>query len=228
MAADELEEPNTLFIRLEGPMQSWGERARWGQRDTQWEPTKSGVIGLLACALGWGSDRDADIRKLSGSVIMGVRVDRAGRMVRDYHTVTGGVLSAEGKVKVNANTHLPETVTSDRFYLTDASFLIALRSSSAIVEQLAAALGRPVWPPFLGRRSCPPSRPLLAGTGAHESLRAGLESWPALDEYGGQPLRLVLETEQGQQRNDNVAILSSRTYTPRSVEEVIIRLGVTL
>jgi len=46
---------NTVFVRLEGPLQSWGTRARWGERDTELEPTKSGVIGLVACALGWGA-----------------------------------------------------------------------------------------------------------------------------------------------------------------------------
>jgi CRISPR system Cascade subunit CasD len=49
---------NTLFLRLEGPLQSWGERARWDVRDTAPEPTKSGVIGLLACALGLSADED--------------------------------------------------------------------------------------------------------------------------------------------------------------------------
>src|SRR5205814_6367260 len=40
-------------LRLEGPLQSWGSRARWDVRDTEPEPTKSGVIGLLGCALGY-------------------------------------------------------------------------------------------------------------------------------------------------------------------------------
>ncbi|MGC8879968.1 MAG: CRISPR-associated protein Cas5, partial [Anaerolineae bacterium] len=30
---------NTLFLRLEGPLQAWGERARWRVRDTAPEPT---------------------------------------------------------------------------------------------------------------------------------------------------------------------------------------------
>ena len=54
---------NTLFLRLEGPLQSWGERGRWSVRDTALEPTKSGVIGLIACALGYRDD--TQIRPLS-------------------------------------------------------------------------------------------------------------------------------------------------------------------
>ena len=47
---------NTLFLRLEGPLQSWGERGHWAVRDTAPEPTKSGVVGLLGCALGRHDD----------------------------------------------------------------------------------------------------------------------------------------------------------------------------
>ena len=50
-----------LFLRLEGPLQSWGIRSRWDVRETQPEPTKSGVIGLLGCALGYLDLRFATI-----------------------------------------------------------------------------------------------------------------------------------------------------------------------
>ena len=63
---------NTLYLRLEGPLQSWGERGRWSIRDTGPEPTKSGVIGLLGCAMGVNDDRE--LRHLSQALRMGVRV----------------------------------------------------------------------------------------------------------------------------------------------------------
>ena len=43
---------HTLLLRLEGPLQSWGTSSRFPQRDTGFEPSKSGVIGLLCAALG--------------------------------------------------------------------------------------------------------------------------------------------------------------------------------
>ena len=43
---------NTLLLRLAGPMQSWGTQSRFTIRDTGYEPSKSGVIGLLCAALG--------------------------------------------------------------------------------------------------------------------------------------------------------------------------------
>src|SRR5436305_800092 len=93
-----------LYLRLQGPLQSWGDDARWGVRRTRPEPTKSGVVGVVAAALGFGWDEagDAAVGRLGQQVRMGVRADRPGTVIRDYHTVVGGVLSAEGKIKVNA------------------------------------------------------------------------------------------------------------------------------
>jgi len=88
---------NTLFLRLEGPLQAWGERARWSVRDTSTEPTKSGVVGMLGCALGISADQD--LADLSRALRMGVRCEREGDFLTDFHTVIGGVISAEGKVK---------------------------------------------------------------------------------------------------------------------------------
>ena len=71
-------------------------------RDSASEPTKSGVVGLLGCALGRGDDDG--LRALSESLRMGVRVDRPGTRLTDYHTIGGGydapaLLTAEGKPK---------------------------------------------------------------------------------------------------------------------------------
>ncbi|WP_052850922.1 type I-E CRISPR-associated protein Cas5/CasD [Streptomyces avicenniae] len=79
--------PHVLLIRLAGPLQSWGIRSRFAQRDTHTRPTKSGVIGLCAAAL--GLERDDPLDEL-GSVLFGVRADRSGTLLRDYHTVGGG------------------------------------------------------------------------------------------------------------------------------------------
>lgn len=185
---------NTLFLRLEGPLQAWGLRARWGERDTADAPTKSGVIGLLGCALGLQRD-DAQLRELSDALRFGVRVDLPGTRLRDYHTTgggrfsevvhkggtrfhtdpyAGGVLSAEVdakgriKVKINAGTKEPETDVSERHYLADASFLAALQGPPELIARLAAALRDPVWPCFLGRKACVPAAPILAGVGQYE------------------------------------------------------------
>ena len=73
----------TLLIRLQGPLQSWGTRSRFDHRDTWPYPTKSGVVGLLAAAL--GRDRREDVSDLA-ALRMGVRVDRKGVLKVDYQT----------------------------------------------------------------------------------------------------------------------------------------------
>lgn len=199
-----------LFLRLEGPLQSWGDDARWTIRRTRPEPTKSGVVGLVAAALGYGKNErgDAGVARLGRELRLGVRADRPGSVLRDYHTVFGGVLSAEGRVKINAATREPETVVSERYYLSDACFLAALAGPAALLEEIRNALDRPVWPPFLGRKSCPPSRPLYpvlpgwTAGGEYPDLRAALEDVPWLGKRGAgdkQPprLRALIECERG-------------------------------
>lgn len=214
---------NTLFIRLEGPLQSWGTRAHWELRDSALEPTKSGVIGLLACALGLGRGDDTEIRRLSEELRFGVRVDRPGDIIEDYQTVVGGAMSAEGKVKRNAASGEPETVVSHRFYLADASFLAAVIGSDDRIERLAAALQTPVWPVYLGRKSCPCALPPFAGTGRYGTLVEALSNYPRSERAARFPerLRAVVEVPSGSgnPRRDEIESLSLRTYLPRYVTE---------
>ena len=215
---------NTLFLRLEGPLQSWGERARWSVRDSAPEPTKSGVVGLLACAL--GLSEDDDLRALSQQIRFGVRCDKAGTSLIDYHTVIGGVMSAEGKVKINANTREPETVVSQRYYLCDASFLAVIQSDDeALIGRLAEKVQDPHWPFFLGRKCCSPSRPPFAGLGTFDSLNAALAIHPLNQKGEGQArVRAMIECKPAEggatRRRDEVDSRRARTFLPRYTKEV--------
>ena len=149
---------NTLFLRLEGPLQSWGDQqSKFVVRRTAEAPTKSGVIGMLCAALGVSRPEAAQewLPKLS-ALRMGVRIDQPGVRWWDYHTVGAGMQmrTAEGKTK-------PGAMLTRREYLCDASFLVALRGEPAIIDDLSAAMRNPLWTLYLGRKSCPPSRPLL-------------------------------------------------------------------
>jgi CRISPR system Cascade subunit CasD len=213
---------NTLLLQLEGPLQAWGERARWSVRDSAREPTKSGVIGLLACALGMRADDE--LRQLSEQLSMGVRCDRPGVRLTDYHTVVGGVMSAEGKVKTNATTHKPETVVSWRDYLCDASFLVAVRCGDpAVIARLAAAVQNPHWPVYLGRKCCPPSRPVFEATEEYPSLEAALAAW----QPAGTATRAVIECEpgMGQRRRNAVVSRARRTFGPLYTRECTLPPG---
>lgn len=216
---------NTLFLRLEGPMQAWGERARWSVRDSAPEPTKSGVVGLLACAMGWKDDEQ--LRNLSRQVRIGVRCDKPGTPMVDYHTIVGGVLAANGEIKINDKTHLPETVQTWRTYLHDASFLVAVQATSDLIERLAQAVQDPFWPCYLGRKSCPPTRSLFEGTGNFDGLRNALKDWPLHpSQEGSQKVRIVLECapHEGARRRDEVDCSSRRTFLPRYVREELLTI----
>lgn len=173
-------EHNTLFLRLAGPMQSWGTSSRLQLRRTDAYPSKSGVLGLLLCAKGVRrADSERELAELS-LLQMGVRVDRGGNLDWDYHTAGAklGIRKAEGDIKRTGNTkNAPiETLLSRRQYLYDASFLIALQGSNDTVARYAAHLQAPVWPVFLGRKCCVPVEPVFLKTDAFGTLPDALAS----------------------------------------------------
>ncbi len=199
--------PNTVFLRLEGPLQSWGTTSRFVVRDTGTEPTKSGILGMICAAIGLRREQTRKRLVKLNRLVMGVRVDRPGTLLHDYHTVGAGygVMAAKGILKETSGTSEYETFLSRRYYLADASFLVALHGSTSLVSRIACRLSDPVWPPFLGRKSCVPSLPVMAGTGRFESLEKALTSpsqpsRPRLAEIDELPasVRLVLEVPAGQ------------------------------
>ena len=169
---------NTLFLRLEGPLQSWGgQESKFVIRRTEEAPTKSGVIGLLCAALGV-SRPDAAVEWLPrlSALRMGVRVDRSGVRWWDYHTVGAGmemrIAEGEGETK-------PGAMLTRREYLCDASFLVALQGEPGLIAELAAAMKSPRWTLYLGRKCCPPSCPLSQpAVGVLPDLVSALTSTP--------------------------------------------------
>ena len=77
---------STLLLRLAGPLQSWGTDSKFDVRRTGREPSKSGVIGMIAAALGISREDNERLYELA-RLRFGVRVDREGKLLRDYQTV---------------------------------------------------------------------------------------------------------------------------------------------
>jgi CRISPR system Cascade subunit CasD len=141
----------TLLMRMRAPMMSWGDHSRFTIRDTRREPTKSAVIGLLCAALGrprWEPVHDLAALK------MGVRIDREGVMLCDYHTIMDSIKSSGSK---------GDTVLSDRYYMADADYLVGLEGDRSLLEDLDAALESPCWQLYFGRKSFVPSCPVQVG-----------------------------------------------------------------
>ncbi len=208
----------TLLLRLQGPMQSWGTTSRFDERDTQLEPSKSGILGLLCAAL--GRDRSEPVADLA-ALRMGVRVDREGVPMRDFQTATG-VLIASGK------SDLRRTVISPRFYLADAAFLVGLEGGDRVLlERLLAALHGPFWPLALGRKSFAPGLPVALPDGLVDApLDQALRGWPALTVASEPPaaVRYLIEDEaEGSVRLDQpVAPFAERRFGPRFVKTLFL------
>jgi CRISPR system Cascade subunit CasD len=155
----------TLLLRMSGPMQSWGVSCKFNSRKTGREPTKSGVIGLVASAI--GRRREDSIDDLNG-LRFGVRIDQKGELLKDFHTV-----------------HTPSDVyITDRYYLTDAVFLVGLEGDDKLLTMIDNALKNPAFPLYLGRRSCPPAGKVSLGlrdSSLADSLRD--EPWLASEWY---------------------------------------------
>lgn len=179
-----------LLFRLEGPLQSWGERGQWIQRDSAYLPTKSGVIGLLACAMGIPRD-DARIPAMHKALQMAVRVDKPGTMFIDFHTVTGILHTADGGQRGNREEE--STLLSYRQYLQDASFLVAFIGEKEQLLKGLHALNNPVWPICLGRKCCIPSVPVQGKyTDRYATLDAAFKEEPAAR---GASRHLLIEKE---------------------------------
>ncbi|MEU6988529.1 type I-E CRISPR-associated protein Cas5/CasD [Streptomyces sp. NPDC046324] len=162
-----------FLLQVGGPLQSWGEHSAFTDRDTLAHPTRSGLIGMIAAALGIPrsntiSDGPPGLFQSLGHLRFTVRHDRPGTRLRDFHTVGGGlpahrtVPTAKGGRRGPSQT----TIISDRHYLADAVFTIAVTAPHApdpaeLTARCAAALAAPHWPPYLGRRACPPSAAFL-------------------------------------------------------------------
>lgn len=176
---------NTLFLRLEGPLQAWGnQQSKFVIRRTAEAPTKSGVIGMLCAALGVSRSAAPErwLPRLS-RLRMGVRVDAAGVRWWDYHTVGARMpmRTAEGGTK-------PGAMLTRREYLCDASFLVALQGEQGTIAEVEAALNAPKWTLYLGRKCCPPSRPLLEHpAGEFDELVSALKSVPWRPRFKGDP-----------------------------------------
>lgn len=170
-----------LALLLDAPMQSWGHASRFERRTTALHPTRSGVFGLLAAALGIDKHSEGEAAQLTRFAALHVttvtlpRLDRDNRRtelpivrLEDYHTVTG-IRRASGKIEEDA------TVQTYRHYLLDARFGVLIEGNSKLLAELAEALRDPLWGVWFGRKCCVPAAPLLAAGPAQFT-----EAWPVL------------------------------------------------
>lgn len=190
-----------LLLWLEAPLQAWGHDSKFGRRDSLDFPTKSGLLGLLACAQGAGGEqRDwlAAWADLDMQVLAYVPQDRQGQalprqpMLRDFHMVGAGYdlqdpwqallepRLSSGKPRTSAGRGAKMTYS---YYLQDMAFAVALQAPAALAQEAAAALQAPVWDLYLGRKNCVPTDFIYQGL--FDSAEAALVQGAALAQEKG-------------------------------------------
>lgn len=178
-----------LLFQLYGPLASWGDIAVGEYRPSYAHPSKSAIIGLLAAALGIRRDEEERQNSLAAACSFAVRIDAMGVLMRDYHTTQ--VPSA--KKGVSHDTRRSElakkeelnTILSSRDYRCDAVYTVAItvvKDAPYSVEQIAAALQKPVFTLYLGRKSCPLAMPIHPLIIKAERLRDALMTVPPIAE----------------------------------------------
>lgn len=166
-----------LLLWLEAPLQSWGADSKFGRRDTLSFPTKSGITGLLLCALGASGEQKELLSRLAPlrqTVVSYARTKKSNEgqlkkedsepLLRDFHMVGSGYDDAnpwetllipktsEGKKAVGGGTKL-----TYRYYLQDARFAVVLEVPAELAMSFADAMQKPVYDLYLGRKNCVPT-----------------------------------------------------------------------
>ncbi|WP_392468145.1 type I-E CRISPR-associated protein Cas5/CasD [Arsenicicoccus cauae] len=183
---------STLLLRLAAPLQAWGDSSKFASRGTRREPTKSGVLGLLAAAD--GRRRTDAIEDLVG-LRFGCRIDQPGRVMRDYHTSTRW---QRGESQAHS--------LSERYYLADAVFLAGVEGDRDLLDRIVSVLREPTFPLYLGRRSCPVVGEVVLDL-VDEELEAALRAapWQAARWYRaslGQNVSLELALDEASASQD--------------------------
>ncbi|QEI07674.1 type I-E CRISPR-associated protein Cas5/CasD [Pigmentiphaga aceris] len=174
-----------LVMRLYGPLASWGEIAVGESRHSAVHPSKSALIGLLGAALGIKRDDDTGQATLIAGYRFGVKLVSVGTPLRDYHTIQ----APEQQRKIRYRTRRQEladptrvgTLLSAREYRCDSIALVAVEALSGAPASLSAldhALRHPVFPLYLGRKSCPLAVPLSPQQVGGVTLRSALDDTP--------------------------------------------------
>lgn len=134
----------TILLKLAGPLQSWGTDSHFESRHTDFYPSKSAIIGLIAASLGYLRNEDEKVQRLN-ELNFAVRVDQQGLLTRDYHVAH----------KYKSDGTEGRNYVTNRYYLEDAVFVVAVSGEENLMSEIEVGLRRPYFQPFMGRRSLP-------------------------------------------------------------------------
>ncbi|WP_303964194.1 type I-E CRISPR-associated protein Cas5/CasD [Succinatimonas hippei] len=170
---------SVLLLWLEGHLQSWGYDSKFGVRETLPFPTKSGVIGLICCALGEKDPQDDFLKELASST-MEVKAyknkfnDKTEQglslIMRDFQTI-GTNYDESDPFK---NLMIPKksdgtkpvgsgAVLTYRYAIQNGKFAVFLEYEKDLAQAVYKALQKPRWDLYLGRKSYIPTEFIAQG-----------------------------------------------------------------
>ena len=163
-----------ILMWLEGPLQSWGVDSRFCRKNTLEFPSKSGLLGMLCCAMGEGGEQREWLATMAPLKVTVLAYSKGKAvpvpLLRDFHMIGSGyneknpfeAQMVPKKANGNKSGGGGAKVTY-RYYLQDAVFAAILEVPKEESERLSQALINPVWDLFLGRKNCPPSDFIFRG-----------------------------------------------------------------
>lgn len=171
-----------LTLAVSAPLASFGEVAPNERRGTATRPTRSALLGLVGGALGLRRDEREALSELTAGYGVASSILPGSQVILDYHTVQSPSEEAFALPKPKGHPKgmpaprrtfadrgyalhaaRPDTLLTRRDYLCDVHVAVALWTRGTArwsLDDLAAALRRPVFTPYLGRLSCPLSAPM--------------------------------------------------------------------
>lgn len=157
----------TILLKFAGPLQSWGTSSHFEDRHTDYYPSKSAVMGMLAACLGYQRDEQQQLQRLQ-QLDFALRIDQQGSLLKDYQIASK--YASDGKFE--------KTYVTNRYYLSDAVFVVALaHEQESFIQELVDGLRQPWFQPFMGRRSAPVNTDYLLAV-SNEPILKSLQNCP--------------------------------------------------
>jgi CRISPR system Cascade subunit CasD len=220
-----------LIFQLTAQLGAMGELAGHERRGSWGWPGRSAILGLLAAALGIRREGDfAAVDRLG----LAVAVFDEGAALRDFHTaesVRSGVRHPQSRAEALARGRAvgkTDTTITLRDYRGGVLYGVAIWGEE--LERLAIALRAPVYPLYLGRKSCPLAAPLdprIVGAPDAKAALASLRLPPW--RTGAVALRLATEEEGSdgriETRQDRPLDRQRWHFGPRAVRIVSCRIA---
>lgn len=176
--------PVFFSFLIDAVSQSWGDYSPSTSRATLTYPTRSGVAGLLANALGIDRIEVETLNGIHRNIRVSSRVLKKGTILRDFHNkryspTDGDPWDMHRRTKDPVSTahnqrnglmtpdqHSSQLCrkTTERFYLNDWAFDVVVEVMPRCpftAEQFLKALHNPARGIYFGRKTCIPLRPLV-------------------------------------------------------------------